>query len=281
MRDDGIEDRRVVGIHPAQRSQQPHGALARDRHCGLGLPARAQQLDGVAHRNPLRESEPLRRSAAAAATAATGALPLVRGLVHNQPRRAPRADTDRASLALAQRDAAGREQASHLDLVSCHRPPERCTLRCVIIHSILALSRAVNSVGSGAMDFPEQLAALRLDRGLTQAALADRAELNVSQLRRYENGTSEPTLAALRRLAVALSVSSDLLVFGEDGRLPEDHKLRLAFEASRFLEKRERETVTALLEAFLARHDNQDGHEGPRARRVRPTATASKSTRHR
>jgi transcriptional regulator with XRE-family HTH domain len=130
------------------------------------------------------------------------------------------------------------------------------------------------------MDFPDQLAALRHDRGLTQAALAERADLNVSQLRRYENGTSEPTLAALRRLAIALSVSSDLLVFGEEGRLPEDQKLRLAFEASRFLDKRERETVTALLEAFLARHDNRDGHEGPRARRARPTE-ASKSTRRR
>lgn len=117
------------------------------------------------------------------------------------------------------------------------------------------------------MDFADRLAALRREAGLTQAALAERAELNVSQLRRYEAGAAEPSLGALRRLAVALSVSADTLVFGNEGRTPADEKLRLAFEATRFLDKRERDTVTALLEAFLTRHDHRDSHEGPRARR--------------
>ena len=119
------------------------------------------------------------------------------------------------------------------------------------------------------MDFADRLATLRRDRGLTQAALADRAGLNISQLHRYEAGTSEPSLGALRRLAVALSVSADELVFGDIPRGAADEQLRLAFEATQFLDKRERETVTALLEAFLARHDAREGHEGPRARRTR------------
>ena len=119
------------------------------------------------------------------------------------------------------------------------------------------------------MDFADRLATLRRDRGLTQAALANRAGLNISQLHRYEAGTSEPSLGALRRLAVALSVSADELVFGHTPRGAADEQLRLAFEATQFLDKRERETVTALLEAFLARHDTRDGHEGPRARRTR------------
>lgn len=122
------------------------------------------------------------------------------------------------------------------------------------------------------MDFPDRLAQLRRDRGLTQAVLADRAELNVSQLRRYEAGTSEPSLAALRRLAIALSVSTDQLVFGEDGRGPDHDQLRLAFEATRFLDADEQATVTALLEAFLSRHDHRDSHEGPRNRRTRRNA---------
>lgn len=117
------------------------------------------------------------------------------------------------------------------------------------------------------MDFAERLAALRRDRRLTQAALAQRAELNVSQLHRYEVGSSEPTLAALRKLAVALSVSTDELVFGDTARTATDDRLRLAFEASQFLDQHEQDTVAALLEAFLARHDMRDGHTGPRARR--------------
>jgi len=117
------------------------------------------------------------------------------------------------------------------------------------------------------MDFADRLATLRRDHGLTQAALAERAGLNVSQLHRYEAGTSEPTLGALHRLAVALSVSTDALVFGDTGRGPTDDKLRLAFEATQFLDKRDRDTVTALLEAFLTRREHRNGHEGPRARR--------------
>lgn len=129
------------------------------------------------------------------------------------------------------------------------------------------------------MDFADHLAQLRRDRGLSQAALADRAGLNISQLHRYEAGTSEPSLGALRRLAIALSVSADQLVFGDTPRGPADDRLRLAFEATQFLDKRERETVTALLEAFLARHDTRDGHEGPRARRARSVDTTPRKRR--
>src|SRR5436309_493618 len=66
------------------------------------------------------------------------------------------------------------------------------------------------------MDFPERLATLRKDKGLTQQALAERAGIHVSQLRRYEAGGAQPTLDVLRRLAVALSVSADRIVFDTD-----------------------------------------------------------------
>lgn len=141
------------------------------------------------------------------------------------------------------------------------------------------MSRVSRSLRFAAMELPERLTALRHERGLTQAVLADRAELNVSQLRRYEAGTSEPSLAALRRLAIALSVTTDALVFGDDTRGPDNDKLRLAFEATKFLDPDEQATVTALLEAFLARHDNRDSHEGPRHRRTRSTPESRRGKR--
>ena len=141
------------------------------------------------------------------------------------------------------------------------------------------MSRGSRSIRFTAMEFPDRLTTLRHERGLTQAVLADRAELNVSQLRRYEAGTSEPSLAALRRLAIALSVSTDALVFGDDSRGAEDDQLRLAFEATRFLDPNEQATVTALLEAFLARHEHRDSHEGPRHRRARPTNEGGRPTK--
>lgn len=119
------------------------------------------------------------------------------------------------------------------------------------------------------MEFAQHLANLRRQRGLTQVALAKRAGVNVSQLRRYEAGGSEPSLAALRRLAVALSCTTDALVFGDDPRLPDDEALRLAFEATTFLDDTERATVHAVLDAFLARHSARHGEEGPRGPRTR------------
>lgn len=44
------------------------------------------------------------------------------------------------------------------------------------------------------MEFPERLTALRKERGMTQQALADQVGLAVLQIRRYEGGTSQPTL---------------------------------------------------------------------------------------
>ncbi|MHB8431859.1 MAG: helix-turn-helix domain-containing protein [Acidimicrobiales bacterium] len=119
------------------------------------------------------------------------------------------------------------------------------------------------------MNFGERLAELRREAGLTQVSLAERAGVHVTQLGRYEAGTTEPTLGALRRLAVALSVSADALVFGDQERLPADQALRLAFEATVFLDEQERAHVRALLEAFLARHEAARGEEGARKPRLR------------
>lgn len=115
-----------------------------------------------------------------------------------------------------------------------------------------------------AVDFPERLATLRRARGLTQNSVAERAGVHVTQFQRYEAGTSEPTLGVLRRLAIALSVSSDSLVFGDDSRLPDDETLRLAFESTVHLDAEERRAVQIMLEGFLARHEVRRGEEGPR-----------------
>jgi transcriptional regulator with XRE-family HTH domain len=106
----------------------------------------------------------------------------------------------------------------------------------------------------GDMDFAHRLVALRKQKGLTQQALADRVGLHVSQVRRYEAGDSQPNLDALRNLAIALSVSTDALVFDEAERGPDDD-LRLAFEATSRLDADERTMVKQLIEAVLLKHE--------------------------
>ena len=50
--------------------------------------------------------------------------------------------------------------------------------------------------------FPKRLSALRKQKGFTQQSLADAIGINVSQLKRYEGGTSQPTLEVLRKLSI-------------------------------------------------------------------------------
>ncbi len=104
------------------------------------------------------------------------------------------------------------------------------------------------------MDFPKRLAALRKERNLTQQALADMAGVHLSQLRRYEAGTSQPALDVLRKIAIALSVSADVLLFDQDERGP-DEDFRLRFEALSRLDKDERAVVKELIDGMLLKHE--------------------------
>lgn len=104
------------------------------------------------------------------------------------------------------------------------------------------------------MDFAHRLAATRREKNLTQQVLADRIGIHVSQLRRYEAGTNQPTLDVLRAIAVALSVSLDSLVFGDDERGPRTDALRLRMEALDHLDPDEQAVVLAMIEGALLRH---------------------------
>ena len=104
------------------------------------------------------------------------------------------------------------------------------------------------------MDFPKRLAALRKERGLTQQALADMAGVHLSQMKRYEGGTSQPALDVLRNIAIALSVSADVLLFDNNERGP-DEDFRLRFEALNRLDQDERAVVKELIDGMLLKHE--------------------------
>jgi len=103
------------------------------------------------------------------------------------------------------------------------------------------------------MDFPERLVALRKQKLLTQQALADLLGISGSILKRYEAGKAQPTLPVLRRLAVTLGVSADVLLFDKDERGP-DEMLRLQFEAVSQFPKEEKKIIQALLDGMIIKH---------------------------
>jgi transcriptional regulator with XRE-family HTH domain len=116
------------------------------------------------------------------------------------------------------------------------------------------VSKGAESKLQTASDFPQHLAALRKERGFTQQTLAERVGVHVVQLRRYESGASQPTLDVIRKLAMALSVSADLLLFGKDQRGPDD-ELRLQFEAVSRFDPEEKKVVRSMLDGMILRHE--------------------------
>lgn len=103
------------------------------------------------------------------------------------------------------------------------------------------------------MEFPERLAALRKERGLTQQALADQVGLAVLQIRRYEGGTSQPTLDVIRRLAIALGASADMLVFDDKERGPSE-TLRYQFETVARMSDHDQAVIRELLDAVIVKN---------------------------
>lgn len=104
------------------------------------------------------------------------------------------------------------------------------------------------------MEFPERLVYLRKQKQLTQQALADAAGVSASILKRYESGKAQPTLPVLRRLAIALGVSGDALLFDTNERGPGDD-LRLHFEAVARMSPEDQQVVRSLLEGMILKHD--------------------------
>jgi len=105
-----------------------------------------------------------------------------------------------------------------------------------------------------AMNFPERLSALRKERGFTQQSLADAVAIHVSQIRRYENGQTQPTLDVIRKLAIALGISADVLVFDQGEREPSDD-LKLQFEVLSQFDEEDRKIAKALLESLILKHN--------------------------
>ncbi len=58
------------------------------------------------------------------------------------------------------------------------------------------------------------------------------------------------------RLAIALSVSADLLVFDKDERGP-DEELRLQFEAVSHMPLEEKKIIQALLDGMIVKHQTK------------------------
>jgi transcriptional regulator with XRE-family HTH domain len=104
------------------------------------------------------------------------------------------------------------------------------------------------------VNFPEHLAILRKEKGLTQPQLAEKIGVHVAQVRRYEAGTSQPTLDVIRAIAVALGISADELLFAKDERGPSDD-LKLQFEAVSRFDPESKKVVQQVLDSMILQQE--------------------------
>ena len=106
------------------------------------------------------------------------------------------------------------------------------------------------------MSLASRIASLRKEKGLSQQAMADALELHVTQVKRYESGSSQPSLEALKKLARVLRVSIDALVFDTEELTP-DEDLALQFQAISHLPTKEKEVIKELIEGMIIKYETQ------------------------
>ncbi len=108
------------------------------------------------------------------------------------------------------------------------------------------------------MAFANKLVKYRKNKQLTQQELAERAGIGISQMRRYEKGSSSPTLEVIRNLALTLDVSADDLIFDDNERITSgktlDQELLRQFEMISHLSGRDIEAVKTVLESIIVKN---------------------------
>ncbi|VAW60934.1 hypothetical protein MNBD_GAMMA08-2240, partial [hydrothermal vent metagenome] len=100
------------------------------------------------------------------------------------------------------------------------------------------------------MSLPTRLITLRKENSMTQQAMADAVGIHVNSLKKYEAGQAQPSLDVLKKIAKAMHVSTDFLLFEEHERGPND-KMSLQFEAVCQLLPDEQKIVQEVLESLI------------------------------
>ena len=108
------------------------------------------------------------------------------------------------------------------------------------------------------VDFHERLTHLRHDQGLTQAALAERVGIHVSQICRYEQGAAQPTLDVIRRLTTALNTNADQLSLDPDEHDAANSDWHLRVQAIQHLHPDEQAAIRTAIDGILPRHQARE-----------------------
>lgn len=110
--------------------------------------------------------------------------------------------------------------------------------------------------GNKETGFGKRLADLRKQRGFTQQQLCELVGVHVTMLSNYESGRSQPTLEVIRKMALALDITADELVFDKAERQPQmlDKELLRNWEKIDGLPDDDKLAVKKIVAALLVKH---------------------------
>ena len=97
--------------------------------------------------------------------------------------------------------------------------------------------------------FRDRLKGTREEKGLTQADLAEKTGLPPSSISHFENGPRKPSFDNLRRLAAALSVTTDYLL-GRTDEADSQGKANILFRKAASLDKDELSIIESMIDVL-------------------------------
>jgi transcriptional regulator with XRE-family HTH domain len=102
-----------------------------------------------------------------------------------------------------------------------------------------------------------QIQKLRKEKNLNQSQLAEKIEVSLTQLQRYENKGVQPPADILRKLADTFNTSIDFLVYGDSEQKAQqsikDNELLSQFKAVEQLDSKDKSTIKDIIDAFIKR----------------------------
>ena len=100
-------------------------------------------------------------------------------------------------------------------------------------------------------DLGKRIKLLRAEKSISQEELAKKVGVHTNHLSRYERDLTSPSIDVVIKMAQALDVSIDFLIFGNMKPQLSDRDLVSLFSKIELLTDRQKETVKDFLSAFV------------------------------
>ncbi len=104
------------------------------------------------------------------------------------------------------------------------------------------------------VSFGDNLKRIRTAKNISQGDLAKMVDMHATHVSRYERNVTAPSIEGLKKIANALEVSVDELVYGDQENklnMIEDNELINLFKKVQTLSNSQKDTVKDLLKAFI------------------------------